>query len=136
MESYWPHAHKDSEATGSMIKFANKFNVMPKIVFSKTLQNTGWENTRLIRDNAIEEVGRLKQQPGKDLSIGGISICQDFIKHGLIDEYLLLVQPFIWGKGRCMFDILDNKIDLKLTEMKKFKSGVVVLRYLTKSFKG
>ena len=94
-----------------------------------------WENTRLIRDNAIEEVGRLKQQPGKDLSIGGISICQDFIKHGLIDEYLLLVQPFIWGKGRRMFDMLDNKIDLKLTEMKKFKSGVVVLRYLSESFK-
>ncbi len=129
MESYWPHAREDPQATGSMIEFADKFNPIPKIVFSKTLREAGGKNTRIISDNVIEEVIKLKRQPGKNLSIGGISICREFMKQGLIDEYLLLVQPVIWGEGRRLFEGLEGRINLKLIDTKTFTSGVVVLRY-------
>ena len=66
MAGYWPHADRDPEATWSMKNFAKKFNAMPKIVFSQTLKIADWENTKLIRSNAVEEIKRLKQQPGKE----------------------------------------------------------------------
>jgi len=129
MESYWPNAHKDPQATKIMIEFADKFNALPKIVFSKTLQKADWQNSRIIRDNAIEEIIRLKKLPGKNLSIGGISISQELMKKGLIDEIIILVQPVLWGKGRRLFDGLENRNNLNLVETKTFNSGVVVLRY-------
>lgn len=113
-----------------MIRFARKINSMPKIVFSKTLEKTEWNNSRLVRDNVADEIIKLKQQPGKDLSIGGLSICQSLMKRGLIDEYWLLVQPVIWWKGRRLFDGLTDKINLKLMNAKIFNSGVVMLHYL------
>lgn len=129
MESYWPHAHRDPKATKSMLDFADKFNAIPKIVFSRTLQRADWNNTRLIRDNMVEEVIRLKQQSGKDISIGSISIAQEFMRRGMIDEYRLLVHPVVVGRGRRLFDGLNDRIDLKLTDTKTLKSGVVALHY-------
>lgn len=129
MESYWPHAHRDSEATKSILDFADKFNAIPKIVFSRTLQKAGWNNTRLVRDNMVEEVTKLKQQPGKNILIGGLSICQEFMRHGLIDEYRIVVHPVIVGKGKRLFDGLNDRIALKLVDTKTFRSGVVVLHY-------
>jgi dihydrofolate reductase len=129
MEGYWPHAHDDPDATRSMKDFADMFNAMPKIVFSKTLQEAGWQNSRIVRENAVEEVARLKRQPGKNLSIGGISISRELMRHGLIDEYILLVHPVVWGTGRRLFDGMEDRINLKLIETRKFKSGVIVLRY-------
>jgi dihydrofolate reductase len=129
MESYWPHAHGDPKATKSTLDFADKFNAIPKIVFSRTLQKAEWNNTRLVRDNMVEEVIQLKQQPGKDISLGGISIAQEFMRHGLIDEYWLAIHPVIMGKGRRLFDGLNDRINLKLVDIKTFHSGVVVLHY-------
>ncbi len=129
MESYWPRAHEDPQATKSMLDFAGRFNAIPKIVFSRTLQKAGWNNTRLVRDNMVEEVIRLKQQSGKDISIGGISVSRELVKRGLIDEYWLVVQPVIVGKGRRLFDGLDDRINLKLLDTKTLKSGVVALHY-------
>jgi dihydrofolate reductase len=126
MESYW-------QATRSVIEFADKFNAMPKIVFSRTLEKAEWNNTRLVRDDAVKEVIRLKQQPGKSLSIGGISISREFMRRGLIDEYWLLVHPVIWGKGRRLFDGLDKRIEVKLVDTRTFKSGVIVLHYLSEN---
>jgi dihydrofolate reductase len=131
MESYWPHAHEDPNATGSMIRFAHKINAMPKIVFSKTLEKAEWNNTSLVRNNLVEEVIKLKRESGKALSVGGISVCQELMRRGLIDEYWILVQPVIWGKGRRLFDdSTEKKIKLKLVDTKAFSSGVVVLHYL------
>ncbi len=129
MESYWPSAHNDPQATKSMIKFADKFNAIPKIVFSRTLQKTDWNNTRIVRDNVIEEVVKLKQRPGKNISVGGITVFQEIMRHGLIDEYWLAVQPLIWKKGKRLFPDVNEKNNLKLIDTKKFKSGVVVLHY-------
>lgn len=130
METYWPHAPEDPQASRSIIAFANKFNAMPKIVFSRTLQRADWNNTRLVRGNVAEEVIKLKQAPGKNLSIGGLSICQELMRLGLVDEYWLLVQPVIWGKGRRLFDGLNERINLRLVDTKEFASGVIVLHYL------
>lgn len=130
MASAWPDIHKDPTATKSILEFANKFNAIPKIVFSRTLQKAEWNNTRLVKDNMVEEVIRLKQQPGKNISIGGISVFQEFMKHGLVDEYWLEVHPVVCGKGRQLFEGLSARINLKLIEKRRFKSGVVVLHYL------
>lgn len=125
----WHKTPEDPNATKEMIEFANKFNAMPKIIFSRSLQNTVRENERLIKDNVIEEIIKLKQQSGKNLSIGGLNLPQEFIRHGLIDEYLLLLQPHILGKGKRLFDGLEERIKLKLINTVTFQSGVVVLRY-------
>jgi len=129
MASYWPNAAEDPEATKSMIRFADKINAMPKIVFSKTLQKAEWNNTTLIKSNMIDEVIKLKKQSGRDISVGGISIVQEFMRHGLIDECWLLVHPVVAEKGRRLFAGLENTIDLKLIDTLTFQSGVVVLHY-------
>ena len=129
MEGYWPHAHDDPQATRSMMAFADKYNALPKIVFSRTLRKAEGPKTTLVRDHVFEEVARLKQQPGKNMGLGGISTCREFMRRGLIDEYLLLVQPVLWGKGPRLFEGLDRRSDLRLIETKTFGSGVVVLRY-------
>ncbi len=134
MESYWPHAHRDPNATKSILEFADKFNAIPKIVFSRTFQKATWSNTRLVRENMLEEITALKRQPGKNISIGGISLAQELMKQDLIDEFYLAVHPVLCRTGRRLFDgldnKLDNKIDLQLVDTTTFKSGVVVLHYL------
>jgi dihydrofolate reductase len=129
MESYWPHAHEDPNATRGMLEFADKLNAVPKIVFSRTLRKAEWKNTRLVTEDMVNEVTNLKRQPGRYISLGGIGISQEFMRLGLVDEYWLAVQPVLVGKGRRLFDELNEKIDLKLVDTKTFKSGVVVLHY-------
>ncbi len=130
MESYWPNAHQDQRATRSMLAFADKYNAVPKIVFSRTLKKADWNNTSVCSDNMVHEVIRLKQQPGKNISLGGISISQEFIRRGLIDEYWLVIHPVVVGKGRRLFDDQNDTINLTLVDTKVFKSGAVVLHYL------
>ncbi len=130
-ESYWPHAPEDPEATKSMIAFADKINAMPKIVFSKMLQNVNWNNTTLIEKDMVKEVIRLKEGDGRgSLSIGGISAIQTFMKLKLVDEFWLLVHPVIVGNGQRLFNGINEKLDLKLVDTKTFRSGVVVLHYI------
>lgn len=128
-ESYWPVAHADPHATRSMIEFANKINAIPKIVFSRTLEKAAWNNTRLFKGDMVKEVLKLKQGTGGSLSIGGISLIQTCMRLKLIDDYWLLVQPVIWGKGRRLFDDVDERLNLRLGDSQTFKSGVVVLHY-------
>lgn len=132
LESYWPNAPEDPEATKSMIKFANRINNLSKIVFSKTLDKVSWNNTRLIKENMTEEVLKLKRQSGNSLSIGGIGIASNFMKLGLIDEYWFLVQPIILGKGRHLVEGIHDQHNLKLSDTKIFDSGVVALHYKTR----
>ncbi len=129
-ESYWPTAPGDPRATKSVIDFADKINAMPKLVFSKTLQNVHWNNTMLVKEDAVREVTKLKRGGGKNLSVGGLGIAQTLANASLIDEYWFLVQPVIVGKGRRLFDGVNNRSNLKLADTKTFHSGVVVLHYL------
>lgn len=147
IESYWSKAPSDPQATKSMIEFANKINSLPKIVFSRTLDKIslsseaatmeGWKNTKLIKENMLEEVLKLNEQSGNNISVGGISIASTFMKRDLIDECWFLVQPIVLGGGRRLFsqrDGMPEKLNhynrqLELVDTDKFKSGVVVLHY-------
>lgn len=128
-ESYWPLAPNDPEATKSIVEFADKINAIPKIVFSNTLQDVGWNNTKLVRGNIAEEVLKLKQMTGKDLSVGGLNLARSLTNLSLIDDYWILVHPVIVGKGRRLFDGIHESLTLKLVDSQKFHSGVVALHY-------
>jgi len=128
-EGYWPVAYQDPHATKSVLRFADRINAVPKVVFSNTLQAAGWNNTQLVKGDVVKEVQMMKQGTGGHLSAGGISLLQTLLKANLIDEYWLLVQPVIWGKGRRLFEGGYDRTDLKLIDSMTFKSGVVVLHY-------
>ena len=118
---YWP------SATGPD---ADRMNELPKIVFSRTLDNLQWKNSRLVKENAGEEVMRLKQQPGQDLAIfGSADLASSLMRLGLIDEYRILVTPVILGKGKPMFKPTADRIALKLNHATKWSSGMVALYY-------
>ena len=121
MAGYW------STATGEIAEFMNS---IAKVVFSNTLETTGWSNTRLVKGSAEEEVARLKQEPGEDLFIfGSANLTGSLTKHGLIDEYRIGLNPLVLGGGTPMFKPSDERMRLKLLEARPMQSGVVLLRY-------
>ena len=126
MASYWP--------TPAAIKntpiMAEGMNNADKIVFSRTLKKVEWKNTQLVKDNIVGEMKKLKQMPGKDMTLlGSGSIMTQFAEEGLIDEYQIMVDPVALGAGTPIFRGLKHKLDLKLTMTRTFKSGVVLLCY-------
>jgi dihydrofolate reductase len=126
---YWETADQDPSAPEHVLEFARIWQELPKIVFSRTLEKVEG-NARLVRDGAAEEVAKLKQQPGKDLAVGGAGLASTFIELGLVDEYLPFVSPVVLGGGTPFFPALEERIDLKLAETRTFGSRVVYLRYL------
>ncbi|MBE7556277.1 MAG: dihydrofolate reductase family protein [Anaerolineales bacterium] len=126
--TYWETADKNPSSPEYELEFARIWKSMPKIVFSKTLEQIQ-ENARLVRDNIVEEITKLKQQPGKNMDLGGPNIASTFVQLGLIDEYRLFIQPVVLGSGTSFFPALDEKINLRLVETHTFGSGVVYLRY-------
>jgi dihydrofolate reductase len=116
-----------------MNDFAQAFDSVPGIVvFSQSLEKAEGNKTRIVRTNLQDEILKLKQEPGKNIATGGVSIPSQLMELGLIDEYLFLVQPIVVGEGRRLFDdvSLPEKLQLKLVESKIFESGAVALRYL------
>jgi dihydrofolate reductase len=130
--TYWETAHENPSAPEHELEFASIWQDTPKIVFSKTLEKVEG-NARLVRDGAAEEVARLKEQPGKDLAVGGAGLASTFIKLGLIDEYRLFVSPVVLGAGTPYFPPLDERINLELVETRTFGSRVVYVRYASAS---
>ena len=98
------------------------------MVFSRTLEQVEG-NARLVTDDAVAEVARLKEQPGRDLAVGGAGLASTFVRAGLVDEYRLFVNPVVLGGGTPYLPALDARIDLKLAETRTFGSRVVYLRY-------
>lgn len=132
MESYWPTVLKKPDAGKHALEHAQWVENVPKIVFSKTLNEVTWNNTRLIKDNVAEEVNKLKQQPGKDLVIfGSPGLATSLMNLGLIDEYKLTVHPVILGNGISVFTSNTAKSALKLLDSETLKSGVLTLHYTT-----
>ncbi len=109
-------------------EYAAIWNPKPKVVFSTTLQEVGW-NSRLVRGNVEEEVKRLKSEPGKYMSVGGPGLAATLMRAGLIDEYWVYVAPIILGAGKRMFPELEKPIKLQLMETRQFGGGVMMLRY-------
>ena len=128
MVGSWPTIESDPSATPAMLEFARIWTATPRIVFSRTLEEVGW-NSRLVRDDPAAEVARLKAQPGFDMDVGGPTLASALIRAGLIDEYRLFVHPVILGAGKPFLPALDDRIGLRLLETRTFGSGVVYLRY-------
>lgn len=126
MAGYWPtEAAKQSDPA-----VAGLMNSLPKIVFSNTLNQVEWENSRLVKDNFVEAVTKLKEESGKDIAIFGSSdLAVTFIDLGLIDEFRIMVNPVVLGGGKPILQGIKSKLELKLLNVKVFKSGNVLLYY-------
>ena len=124
--AYWPQQTSDGEA-GEMAGFMND---TPKYVVSSTLKSADWKNTTLLDGtNAAEELTRLKQQPGKDISITGSgTLVRTLLRAGLLDELRLLVHPIVVGHGKRLFDD-GEQVALTLTDSQTFSTGVLALTY-------
>jgi dihydrofolate reductase len=125
---YWETADENPSLSDYGLEFARIWQDMPKIVFSKTLEKVEG-NTRLVRDGVAEEVAKLKEQPGKDMAVGGAGLASTLIELGLVDEFRLFVSPVVLGGGTPYFPALPGRIDLELIETRTFGSRVVYLRY-------
>jgi dihydrofolate reductase len=125
---YWETADQQPSIPEHVLEFARIWKDTPKIVFSTTLEEVEG-NARLVRDGVAEEVGKLKEQPGMDLAVGGAGLASTFMKLGLIDEYRLFVSPVVLGGGMPYFPALDERINLELIETQTFGSRVVYVRY-------
>ncbi len=128
MYPYWHDVAMNQSGSKAINEFALTFDSIPKIVFSTTLQSVEWNNTTLLHSNLQEEIVKLKQQPGKKISIGGLSIASQLAQSGLIDEFHFLIQPIVAGKGPYLFESGKN-LTLELIGSKTFRSGIVELHY-------
>ena len=132
MVPFWPEVAKNQSMDKASNEFAQTFDSLNKIVFSRTLESAEDENTRIVRTSPREEIARLKQEQGRSILLGGVSIPSQVIELGLIDEYRFVVNPIVAGEGRRLLDDvrLPDKLQVRLVESKIFKSGCVALRYL------
>ena len=125
---YWETADQNPSLGEVELEFARIWQPLPKVVFSRTLGEVEG-NATLVRDGAVEEVARLKEDSGKDLGVGGAGLATTLIEHGLVDEFQLFVSPVVLGGGTSFFPALDERIELELIETREFGSRVVYLRY-------
>jgi dihydrofolate reductase len=125
---YWETADQDRSLPDYELEFARIWKPLPKVVFSTTLEKVEG-NARLVRDGVAEEVARLKEEPGKDLGVGGAGLASTLIERGLVDEFRPFVYPVVVGGGTPFFPALDEQIDLELVETRTFSSRVVYSRY-------
>jgi dihydrofolate reductase len=126
MASFWP----TPMAYETFPIVAEGMTKAEKIVFSHTLEKADWENTRIVKDNMIEEVKKLKQYGENDLTLlGSGSILTQLAEANLVDEYQIMIDPVAIGTGTSLFKNINRQLDLKLVSTRTFKSGVVLLRY-------
>jgi dihydrofolate reductase len=124
--NYWPTPAAAEENP----QIAPYMNSVQKIVFSKTLDKADWSNTRLVKGDIVEEIAKMKAQPGKNIvSFGGAGLLSSLSRFGLVDEYRVRLNPVVLGKGHPLFRDIREKLNLKLLKMETFGSGVVMLSY-------
>jgi dihydrofolate reductase len=111
--------------------FADKMNAMPKYVVSATLEDPEWNNTTVVKGDVAQEVRKLKDGDGGPIAImGSRTPVQSLYDHDLVDEYRLMIFPVVLGSGRRLFpDDAADKTPLKLTDVKRYESGVAVHTY-------
>jgi dihydrofolate reductase len=130
MVSYWP----TPAALERDPAVAEGMNRLPKVVFSRTLDQVSWTNTRLVKGDPATEVRKMKHEPGEGMVIlGSGSIVSQLAQAGLIDEYQIVVKPVALGDGRTMFEGLKQRLTLKLTKTRAFTNGNVLLSYEPKA---
>jgi len=124
MAKFWP----TPEAIKREPIIADFLNNTPKIVVSKTLDKADYNNSRIIKENIIEEIKKLKEMPGKNIIILGSSDLAVSIID-LIDQFEIMVNPILVGEGKSIFYGIDKRINLELVKTQQFKSGNVLLSY-------
>jgi dihydrofolate reductase len=132
---YWPNVTQGEEQP-----FADKFNSLAKVVFSKTLGHAPWGKWsagRIVRESPVDEVGKLKHQPGKDMLVSGsISVAQSLVDHGLVDEVRLVMCPVVLRSGRPLFRDKVGPIEMRLVTAKALDRGAVSLVYTRRDAAG
>jgi dihydrofolate reductase len=136
-EQYWgailanPHGvlpFTGKVASEGEIAYARFAERTPHVVLSRTLDNVAWKNTRIVRD--VEEIRRMKQQPGKDMhAVGGATLIGSLMNQGLIDEFRLVMHPIILGGGKPLFKDVKERHALRFLDAKPLESGLVRLTY-------
>jgi dihydrofolate reductase len=128
MAAYWP----SPMALQNDPVIADGMNRSQKIVFSRTMKKADWNNTRIVKEDLIGEIKKLKQA-GKNLTLlGSGSISAQLAQAGLIDEYQIMIHPVLLGGGSSLYHSLDHPVELQLTNSRIMKSGVVLLCYQPK----
>jgi dihydrofolate reductase len=126
MASFWP----TPAAMETMPAVAEGMNNMPKVVFSRTLAKTSWKNTKLVKGDIVAEVQKMKKESGPGMAIlGSGTIVSQLAQAGLIDEFQIVVNPIVLGKGRTLFEGVKEKLALQLIKTRAFGNGNVVLYY-------
>jgi dihydrofolate reductase len=131
MVPYWPDIARNQSESKASNEFARAFDSLDMVVFSTTLKHAEGNKTRIVRGNIAEELLALKQQPGKEIFVGSLSIASQLSERGLIDEYHFVVHPVVAGKGPRLFESVkpQNTLRLDLIASETFQSGVVALHY-------
>jgi dihydrofolate reductase len=123
--AFWPNQDPDENPV------AARMNGVRKYVVSTTLEEPlEWQNSTLIGDKVAEEISRLKEQPGKDISISGSpTLVQSLLQDGLLDELRLMVHPIVVGSGKRLFEDGGDQKALELVDSETFSTGVLYLTY-------
>jgi len=131
MESYWPTAGDEPNASKHDIEHSTWYKKVRKVVLSKTLKDGGLTNTQIIGDNLSERINEIKQGEGEDILLfGSPTATHSLMQLGLIDGYWLFVNPIVLGQGIPLFVDIKEKIKLKLLTTRPFTSGVTELSYV------
>ena len=131
MVPFWPEVARTQSMTTASNEFAQTFDSINKIVFSRSLDGTEDRNTRIVGTNLRDEILELKQERGKNILVGGVDIPSQLMKLGLVDEFRFVVGPIVAGEGRRLLEgvSLPERLQLKFVESKFFKSGCLALHY-------
>ena len=129
MAGHWPTAGADPSATDVEREFARIWNRMPKIVFSTTLERVE-HNSRLVRGDVAEVLTELRRELRGDLDVAGPNLAGQFVRRGLVDEYRLVIHPVVLGAGTPFWPELEAPLRLRLTESRRFASGVELRSYV------
>ena len=129
MESYWPDIVKNPTGNQPTDEFAVLIDNIPKIVYSHTLQQVDWKNTKLKKEIIKDEILELKQQAGKNMLAGSPGLIVTLSQLDLIDEFQLCIHPIILGDGLPLFKNIKNRINLNLLKTKTFSCGAVIHYY-------
>jgi dihydrofolate reductase len=126
MAAHWP----TEQARANDPAITSRMNTKPKLVFSTTLQHAGWSNSTVIAGEAVEQIDTVKSAPGGELlMLGSAHLTGCFAAAGVLDELRIMVCPIVIGQGHSLFEDLKDRVALRLTHVKEFESGNVLLTY-------
>ena len=127
---YWKQALTNPKASANEVAYARLAEKTKHIVFSSTMKDPQWNNTQIINGKVVDEIAKIKKQPGKDIYVvGGAKLAATVMEGGLVDEYRLTINPVIVGNGKSFFREQHSKHLLEPIHTKVQKSGVILAAY-------